>query len=319
MSVLGKLERDRVSAEIASVDRLLSTLTDRDVFMRGDLEDRRTELVASLGEIAGAEDVYASAALFFGGRPVVASIGIEAGFGGEAVSKFQDLVSKLMVQEQGLGQRGPVPNKAASTMHITNVVRGSFGFLMQEVRPQTQLVSSGLQTAVTSASRLIAALGAPNEEEFQEIAGEVDQRALATVSEFFGLMKTSGATFRLVAGSSDRSFTGAEIAVAAERASETSIDEVEQDVPGMLAGTLPHAHAFEFRTLAGDLLNGKIDRSLASDTLATWNTSLLGSNVDARFLVRRVKRNGLVIRETFTLLSLTPQGGTAVEEVHQLR
>ena len=34
----------------------------------------------------------------------------------------------------GLGQRGIVPNKGASTLHITNIVRGSFGFLLEEVQ-----------------------------------------------------------------------------------------------------------------------------------------------------------------------------------------
>lgn len=319
MSVLAKLERGRVAAEIASIDQLLARLTAADVFMREDLEDRRNELATTLETLADDDEVYASAALYFGGRPVVASVGIEAGFGGDAVAKFQDLISKLMVQEQGLGQRGPVPNKAASTMHITNVVRGSFGFLMQEVRPQTQLVKSGLPAAVASATRLIAALGAPNDEEFQEIAGDVDQRALATASEFFGLMKNNGATFRLVAGDSDRSFTGAEIALAAERALETSIEEEEQDLLGTLEGTLPYAHAFEFRTTTGALLNGKVDPGLTSDTLANWNASLLGASVNARIVVRRVKRNGAVIRETYRLLSLTPQDGAAIEQVHQLR
>ena len=204
-------------------------------------------------------------------------------------------------------------------MHITNVVRGSFGFLMQEVRPQTQLVKSGLPTAVASANRLIAALGAPNEDEFQEVAGEVDPRALATASEFFGLMRSNGATFRLVVGNSDRSFTSTEIAVAVERAAETSIEETEEQFQGTLEGTLPNAQAFEFRTLTDDVLNGRVDRGLTSELLATWNTSILGSSAVARILVRKVKRNGAISRQTYTLLSLVILEGPATETVPQLR
>lgn len=100
-------------------------------------------------------------------------------------------------------------------MHITNVERGSFGFLMQELQPQTQLVPSGLQVAVTGASCLIAAFSSSNEQQFQDAAADVDQRALATAGDFFGYLRQNSATFRLVTGEQDRSFTSADIAIAA--------------------------------------------------------------------------------------------------------
>jgi hypothetical protein len=128
------------------------------------------------------------AALFFGGRPVAGARGIESEFGGNAISKFQDLVAKLLAEEGGsrLGQRGVVPNKAAATLHVTNVVRGSFGFLFEQIEPQHELIDTALKTAVEKASQVLNVLAKPDEEEFRKGVETVDQRVLATVGEFFG-------------------------------------------------------------------------------------------------------------------------------------
>ena len=42
----------------------------------------------------------------------------------------------------GLAERGTVPRRSSSTLHITNIVRGSFGFLLEEVQPQLQMMDS---------------------------------------------------------------------------------------------------------------------------------------------------------------------------------
>lgn len=107
-----KLERDRIRADLASVNALVDQLKDEDVMS---LESRRNELLSSIAAMDKDEigTAVASAALFFGGRPVVGSHGIETEFGGEAIAKFQDLVAKLLASHEtgGLGQRGIVPSQ----------------------------------------------------------------------------------------------------------------------------------------------------------------------------------------------------------------
>lgn len=149
MGSLRKLERDYVSADLAAVENLIDRLTDEDVMARFGLEARRDELRQSLAALAPQDDLTASAAIFFGGRPVVGSSGIESEFAGNAVAKFQDLVAKLFAQQEngGLGQRGVVANKAATRLHITNIVRGSFGFLLEDVSPQGALIETNLKVA----------------------------------------------------------------------------------------------------------------------------------------------------------------------------
>ena len=151
------------------------------------LEARLDELRKTLAELEAAKDEpTASAALFFGGKPVVGSQGIESEFSGAAVTKFQDLVAKVLAQQTGgLGLRGTVPNKAASTLHITNIVRGSFGFLMEEVNPQQQIVDTSLKGAVKQATVLLDAFGEPDEEQFRSAVEVIDERVLDTAREFF--------------------------------------------------------------------------------------------------------------------------------------
>jgi hypothetical protein len=192
---LRKLERDYIKANISEVTALLERVGDRDVMSRFGLEDQLNELNEALARLeAMSPETLASAALFFGGGPVLGSQGIESGFAGSAVGQFQDLVSMVHAHETvGLAERGTVPRRASSTLHITNIVRGSFGFLLEEVQPQLQIVDSSLKTAVDEATRLLKAFGEDDEEQFRSAVEEIDQRVLATTGEFFDLMRKSGA------------------------------------------------------------------------------------------------------------------------------
>ncbi len=311
MSTLRKLERDFVHADMAALSGLLAQLGDEDVMARLGLEARLEELQQTIAQLDPTKDeLTASAALFFGGRPVIGARGIESEFAGAAVTKFQDIVAKVLAHETGgLGQRGIVPNKGASTLHITNIVRGSFGFLMEEVRPQQQMMETPLKAAVDEATKLLDAFGESDEEQFRSAVETIDQRVLGTAREFFDLMRQSGATLRLVAGETDRSFGAEAVARAAERATSTTVEDTDETLQGQLAGVLPDAHQFEFR--AGPdrgTIRGKVDRALTTDQLTQFNRDWVNVDADARVHVKRIFRSGAVVRENYTLLMLARRG-----------
>lgn len=308
MSSPRKLERDFVHADIAAVSSLLDQLGDEDVMARFGLEARLEELQTVIAQLGAApEEPTASAALFFGGRPVLGSRGIESEFGGAAITRFQDLVAKMLAHETGgLGMRGVVPNKGAATLHITNIVRGSFGFLLEEVQPQQQLVDTALKNAVDEATRLLDAFGEPDEEQFRSAVETIDQRVLGTAREFFDLMRQSGATLRLVAGETDRSFGADAVARAAERATTTTVEDLPETIRGQLSGVLPDAHQFEFRaSLERGTIRGKVDRALSVEELTSFNRDWVNVDASAQMHVKRVLRNGTIVREGFTLLALS--------------
>jgi hypothetical protein len=307
MTSLRKLERDFVRADLAAVQELIAQLGEEDVMARFGLEARRNELQQNITELeALPEEVSASAALFFGGNPVVAARGIESSFAGSAVSKFQDIVAKMLAHEtRGLGQRGVVPNRSASTLHITNIVRGSFGFLLEEVQPPQQILETSLKYAVDKATQLLDAFGEQDEERFRSAVEDIDDRLLDTAREFFSLMRQSGATLRLISGNLDRSFGARAVERAAERATSTTVDGAEELIRGHLSGVLPESHQFEFR--AGrdrGVIKGKVDRALTADQLETFNRQWVHVDADARMRVKRVRRDGAIVREAYTLLEL---------------
>ncbi|WP_348631800.1 DUF3606 domain-containing protein [Mesorhizobium sp. M4B.F.Ca.ET.172.01.1.1] len=306
MSAIRKLERDHAKADRSAVVGLLDRITEADVLTRLSLESRLEELDAQISaESEEPAATYASAALFFGGRPVVGSKGVEAEFGAGAVATFQDLVAKVLAKNtSGLGVKGPVANKAAAAMHITNIVRGSFGFLLEEVRDQAQLMDTHLKEAVEDASKLLDVFGEADEERFQATVADADQRIIATAREFFELMRQHGATLRMVAGESEFHFGSDAVARGAERASGTSIEEDEVDLNGQLAGVLPSAHQFEFRA-GGDALKGKVDPSWTAADLERWNRELVGVDATMRASVKRVLRHGQIARENYVLKALT--------------
>lgn len=307
MTGIRKLERDLAFADMAAVTALLDQLTDEDVMARFGLEARLDELREQIRELDALPQVTgASAILFFGGRPVTGSHGIESEFAGAAVTKFQDLVAKVLAQDSGvLGQRGVVPNKAASTLHITNIVRGSFGFQLEEMREQEQLVDTSLKTAVDETLLLLDAFGEPDEDRFQEAVTALDQRVLGTAREFFDLMRQGGATLRLVAGEVDHSYGAEAVGRAAERATSTTVEDLEEVVVGQLAGVLPDAHQFEFRAV-GDrgVLRGRVDRAIETNTLAQFNRDWVNVTARAHLRVKRVRRNDVLTRESFVLTHL---------------
>ncbi len=178
--------------------------------------------------------------------------------------KFQDIVAKVLADESGrLGQRGVVANKAAATLHITNIVRGSFGFLLEEAQPQQPLLDTQLKTAVDDAARLLDAFGrALDEEEFRSaVENFIDPRVLSTARGFpsTSCARQMDATLRFVAGGRDRSFGAEAVERAAERATTTSVEDTDgTTLAGQLAGVLPDAHQFEFRTAEQGTIRGRV-------------------------------------------------------------
>jgi hypothetical protein len=182
-------------------------------------------------------------------------------------------------------------------------VRGSFGFLFEELQPQ--ILDTPLKAAVEEASRLLDAFGEPDEEQFRTAVEEIDQRVLTTARDFFDLMRQSGATLRVVAGEQDHSFGADAVQRAADRGRSTTLDEKDEVLRGQLAGVLPDAHQFEFRA-AGErgTIRGKVDRALPADYLTRLNRELVNLEATVRVHVKRVLQNGEVVRENFTLLSI---------------
>lgn len=301
-----KLERDFVAADLSAVEGLLRSMRDKDSLTALSLESRRDELRQTLATMVAEPETHASAALFFSGRPVVANRGIETEFGTAAVDKFQDVVTKVFALRQtgSLGQRGAVPGKDLAKLHITNVVHGSFGFRLEELVSQGNMVDSELKQAVDEASLLMERFGEVEDEPFEAAVENLDDRVLGTIREFFELLRGNDAAFRLVAGELDRSFDRRAVERAAERARVTTLHEETQEFEGQLHGALRDSRTFDYRTEERGVISGKIDPELSADEIARINHELTDQDSRATVRVKQVRRGEKVSREMFTLVKI---------------
>src|SRR3546814_8823797 len=108
-----------------------------------------------LREIEATPSTGAGVGCFFGGRPVVGSYGIQAEFGAKAVAEFQTLVSNTFAAAEGtLGARGPVPQRDRTQLMLTDIARGSFGFILEQSE-DPELVDSAMKEVLGRAVDLV--------------------------------------------------------------------------------------------------------------------------------------------------------------------
>jgi hypothetical protein len=309
--VIRKFERDLAAADVAAVDELLGKLSNRSILGRRGLEERRRELTERLAQLEQHPGKQASVALYFSGDPVVGAVGIEGEFAGRAISKYQDVVSKVMaVREVGnLAARGVVPGRREAALHITNTLHGSFGFLLRELRDQEPLLDTPLKAAVDDTNRLMASLAADDDEKFAEALDSTDKRVFTTVGEFFQLLRDSTASIRIVAGDADRRFDPDVVARAAERARATQMDDFETEIVGELRGVLPQAHRFEFYIHDdGTTVQGAVSSEISTELLRELYRQLADRRSRARVRIKQITRPGKEPRKSYTLLAVAADG-----------
>lgn len=309
MSALSKIARDEMKAELASLTGIIASLKPSDLLTRLSLEAKQTGIQKALTELGDAvESATASAVLYFGGHPVIGSRSIDSRFGTAAVSAFQDLVAKIQTQaDGGLGRRGPLPDIADKSLHITGVAHGSFGFILEEMTDQATIVESPLKTAVDAASDLLQSFAQGSEEKFEEEIAAYDDRVLKAVSTFMDTLKSFGATARVVANDAEFRLSSDSIDLAATRAVTTTIKEDEVSLTGVLAGTLPESHMFEFKAADQDIgtFKGKVDKTIDAATLTALNRELSGLPATGKFRRKQVIKEGEVVRTAYVLVSVT--------------
>ena len=307
MSTL-KLDRDYIQAEISALTALVASLPERDYLGRSSLEARRQDLVEELDKLAAASENRAKIALYFGGEPVIGSAGVETEFSTSALSSFQDLITKVWGAGAGnLSAMGPVPDKAASRLHITSLVHGSFGFLLEELDDQGEpLFETALRKAANTAVHYVASIADENEARFTETLEQLDQRGFSAVRDFFSSIYRRKATLRLVEGTVDARFDLTAVERAWNRLEAAKVDEDRYPLEGKLLGIIPLGRRFEFEPDgATQVIKGKVGERFSESYLERMSTEqFAGKRWKATLHRVVVTRQGREPSERFTLLEL---------------
>jgi len=302
--VIRRLERDRLTSDLADTEELLSTLSPDDVLGRMSLSARRNQLTEQLAAAPRSDEPSARTALFFGGSPVIGGQGIDADFAGKALSQYDDLLTKVWASAKHgpLPRSGPVPAKQEARLHITGTVVGSFGFELTELEESNRGDLFPLREAVEQTTQAIIA-AAESDDALADVAERLDSRAFAALRDFFGHLKKSHATLRVVSERDDKALSFDAVFAAAERTEASQIQETNETVRGTFAAVLPDSRRFEFRTQEGKLLQGRVADEVSASELREMNRKFVDKACIAELHVVSLSRSGKS-RARYKLLSL---------------
>lgn len=305
-----KIEREQLAAQLAAVNAMLQTLPPNDHLGRIGFEARRDELLQQIQALGEVDERRAKVALFFGGNPVVGSVGIETTFGTSVMWSFQDMMTKVWSsfdEAQPLMQMGPIRDKQASQLHITSVVHGSFGFLLEELDDQSEpLFRTPLSEAADRVTNYIISFADDNENAFTETVEALNPRVFNSIREFFGHMHGGNATFRIVEGEVDKQFDHHAIEIAWKRAEGMKVDEQQVRIEGQLLGVIPVGRRFELQPAGGGpVVRGKISESFGETYVQNMsNQQFAGRLWRALLLKKTIEKIGRPPVENYTLLQL---------------
>ena len=308
------LKTASLSSEIAQLEDLLARLPADDLLGRIGLNSRREELVEELAKTQEGADTLASTALYFGGKPVIGNSAIKVDFAAEMVSEFKDLVVKLWATENAndVRSRGPIHNQGTVELHITGLLHGSMGFLIEEVDPKgAPLFESPTKAAADKAASLIAAIADVEDDKFQESIEAMQPRVFQSVSNFFRTLHKAEASVRVANRLGDVVLDTAAVDRAYVRLEETRVDEEELSMEGLLIGIIPYGGRFEFQPRGGGLIAGKVAPTMSESFLQRLQDEQgIGKWFEAKIRHRSVKRFGPP-NDGYVLLDLTelPQNG----------
>jgi len=189
---------------------------------------------------------------------------------------------------------------------ITDIVRGSFGFVLSEMNQDQELVDSKLKETVGEVSSLLFHLCAEDAASFDVALDQLDSRILSEIKQFFQILSDGGATLRLVEGDREYLFPGEALQRGRERVEKMDItedDNVEMD--GTLY-VLPASHRFEL--IAAEKQAGVLRGTIGDEAFEAMldgngivRREFIGNPVHVRLSRRLIKEHGTTMHTTYTL------------------
>ncbi|KJQ87518.1 MULTISPECIES: hypothetical protein [Vibrio] len=261
-----KLRLNSLTADKFAVEKLLQESIEYGDFV-GELQykERLDELNKAIEELSTDAATNASVALFFGGEPVLGSHGISASFAGNALEKFQKLINKTFANKESgsLGERGKVPLKRNSNLMVTQVVKGSFGFVLDEVSDQIEITETALKSTVEDVLEMINTSAQSDESLFESMIDNLDKRVLQSLKEFFEVLDKAKSTIRIVGDSKEYCLDKNLIHRARKRVESTDITEQDEVLTIILSGFLPEHCKFEAKLEDGTFIYGTVSKFAA--------------------------------------------------------
>jgi hypothetical protein len=305
-----KLEKDALLADRAAVQNILTDISPDDLVGKLSFESRLGDIDSRLRELDSTITTRGSVALMFAGEPVHGSRTIDASFGSNMLSIFQDIVTRKVAAEEigSLGSRGPIPLQLETNLGIADVIRGSVGFVLEESSRNESLADTAIKKAIDDVTVVIEHAASSNPADFEEIVEGLNARLLGALGNFFSTLEDNHATVRIVEDERDASLDSAAIRRARDRISSTEIIDKEDDnIVGRLIGVVPNLRRFELELAAGQIVRGAIAAEVASrymDLISDPTHSIVGRRWRVKLRTREVRERNKLPRFVYTLMGL---------------
>ena len=306
-----RIELEGLLADRETVRLMIEGLGSNDPIGRYSFGARLASIDEQIEKLASHHETVGSVALLFSGSPVHGSRSIEADFASTVLKSFQDLVTKQVASEEfgKLGSRGRVREGTSSTLAIRELVRGSVGFVLEEVSENQELVDTPVKKAIDEVTAIIGNVGGESDAEFESSVETLDARMLVSLRTFFQAMDDSKATVRIVEEKREAALDSQAVHRARLRVEATEVQDIESEmINGELLGLLPESRKFEMKLLeSGEIIKGSVSASLATDWLELIEKpgeKFVGEVWRTKMRVREVRERNRVPRTLYTLLGL---------------
>lgn len=277
-------------------------------------QNRLAEIDQQIAALSAARSNYATVAVIFDGNPVIGFGDIRLDFTADALDSYQKLVSLTLatrLAREELPQRGPLPGADQSRLFIRDLVRGSMGFILEEIVPdQSEAFPTPLKDAVESTTQLLTTLSGGSDEDFEATLEGTQPRLVSAVQRFAKVLYEAGASTRIVGDERRLSLSTDDVGRLSRRLSEVEVAEEVRPVDGVLLGVLPESREFELKPPGNDAvtIKGAISEELALKYTAdaAFKERLLLQPVRAQIKMISTSRNGRLVRERRVLEALEP-------------
>lgn len=278
-------------SEREQLGKLLKQLPDGPSISRKSLEARLHKVERVLHDASPLNHEPTHAVLTFKGPPVMGTHGISASFGSKAVAFFNDAIAYVASAFNGpLPIAGKIPNIENNHLMITSSARGSFGFVLEEFRPDSPLPfdePTPVSLALDKTQKILKSSIDNDDDRLSEALDDFDARALEKIRNFISYLKENKTVFTLKNNDFTLKFNDTiqlENALAKLSSDNIKLESVTEDV--YFLGTLPNKRQCEFIILGDtDIKTAKIDNAFSDPSVINKH---LGSLASAKFIKKTV-------------------------------
>ncbi len=273
-------------------------------------KNRLEEIDEQVAALSTQRSCYASVALVFSGAPVVGTENIRVDFTTDVLESYQLVISAgvaTRISDATLPRRGRLPGVERSRLYIRNIVRGSMGFILEELPPeQGDMLPTPLKGAVEDTTKLMSSLCVEDDRDFEEVLKSTAPRTIGAVHKFTKVLRDAGASARILGDENRLDLDSERVGRLTARLSEVSTDEITEEHEGVFGGILADSRLFELTT--DKVVSGVATEALAERWAAdeSFRADVLLKRVKARVIQSRTIRRGLVVREQLLLDAVEP-------------